>query len=89
MDLHWRNSMKSARFLFNTDARGALFLLFFLMHMRLWTLGLVVVIIGILYVLEQRGMSFDASLRALRYWIVGAHRPRILSHHKARYVDFG
>jgi intracellular multiplication protein IcmT len=89
MDLHWRNSMKTARFLFNTDARAALLLLFFLVHMRLWTLGLVIVTMFIFYVLEQRGLSFDAALRAFRFWIVGVNRPRILNAHKPRWVDFG
>jgi hypothetical protein len=89
MDLHWRNSMKTARFIFNTDARAALFLLFFLVHMRFWTLGLCAFVMLVFYILEQRGLSFDAALRAFRYWIVGVHRPRILNHTKSRYVDFG
>lgn len=89
MDLHWRNSMKHARFLFNVDARAALVLLFFLLHMRLWTLGFVVVTMVVFYILEQRGLSFSAALRAFRYWIVGPNRPRILNMHKSRYVDFG
>jgi intracellular multiplication protein IcmT len=89
MDLHWRNSMKPARFVFNTDARGALFLLFFMVHMRLWTLGLVCGIILLFYILEQRGLSFDAALRAFRFWIVGSRRPRIIGYYRSRYVDFG
>lgn len=89
MDLHWRNSMKHARFLFNVDARAALVLLIFLLHMSLWTFGCVVVTMLVFYVLEQRGLSFDAAIRAGRYWIVGPHRPRILNTHKPRYVDFG
>ena len=81
--------MKHARFVFNTDARAALVLLFFLLHMRLWTFGIVCVTMLVFYVLEQRGLSFSAAIRAARYWIVGPNRPRILNTHKPRYVDFG
>ena len=89
MDLHWRNTMKTARFLFNTDARSALFLLFFLVHMRLWSLGMCIGVMALFYVLEQRGLSFDSALRAFRWWLLGNHRPRTLRVYQPRYVDFG
>jgi len=88
-DAHWRNTMKSTRFFFNVDARAALVLLLLMVHFRLWTFGLTVCVMVVFYVLEQRGLSFEAALRAFRLWVIGSKRPRILLAHKSRWLDFG
>ncbi len=89
IDSHWRNTMKSTRFFFGIDARAALLLLLLMIHFRLWTFLLVVAIMILFYVLEQRGLSFEAALRAGRLWITGPKRPRQLLKQKQRYTDFG
>ena len=81
--------MKPARFIFGTDARSALLLLLLMVHFRLWTFLLVVGTMIVFYVLEQRGLSFEAALRALRVWITGPRRGRILQAHKSRWTDYG
>lgn len=88
-DQHWRNTMKPTRFFFGVDARAALFLLLLMVHFRVWTFLLVVAVMALFYVLEQRGLSFEAALRAFRLWIIGPSRPRILERHKQRWLDFG
>ena len=88
-DTHWRNTMKPTRFLFGTDARAALLLLLLMVHLRLWTFLLVTAIMILFYVLEQRGLSFEAAIRAFRVWITGPRRTRILLRHKSRWTDYG
>jgi intracellular multiplication protein IcmT len=86
-DTHWRNSMKPARFFF-MDARAAVPFVFTLLHLRLWTIALAATTTLIFYILEQRGMSFDAALRAMRVWFVGNKRPNIRPSNRHRMVDF-
>jgi intracellular multiplication protein IcmT len=86
-DTHWRNSMKPARFFF-LDARAAVPFVFTLLHLRLWTLAVAAITTLIFYILEQRGMSFDAALRAIRVWFVGNKRPNIQTSNRRRMVDY-
>jgi intracellular multiplication protein IcmT len=86
-DTHWRNSMKPARFFF-LDARAAVPFVFTLLHLRLWTLALAAITTLIFYILEQRGMSFDAALRAMRVWFVGHKRSNIQTSNRHRMVDY-
>jgi intracellular multiplication protein IcmT len=74
MDIHWRNTQKPVRFFF-LDARAFLAVLLFLLHMRLWTFVLAIVVMLIFLLLERRGLTFAASLRAMRCWILGVRRP--------------
>jgi intracellular multiplication protein IcmT len=74
MDIHWRNTQKPVRF-FVLDARASLAVLLFLVHMRLWTFVLAIFIMITFLLLERRGLTFAASLRALRCWLVGTRRP--------------
>lgn len=87
-DWHWRNSMKPVRF-FALDARVSVFFLFLILHMRLWTVGLFVFMCFMFWMLERRGLTFDAALRSLRTWILGTKRPGLLWHRKRRLVDYG
>lgn len=85
---HWRNSMKSARF-FMFDARAAIPFVLCLLHIRLWTLGLAAVTTVLFYILEQKGLTFDAALRSLRVWIIGKHRPAVLRRSQNILMDDG
>ena len=88
-DGHWRNTMKPTRFLFGTDARAALLLLLLMVHFRIWTFLLVTTTMIVFYILEQRGLSFESALRALRVWITGPRRGRMLQAHRQRWTDYG
>ncbi len=88
MNWHWRNSMRPARF-FNLDARAVFPFLILLVHMRTYTLVLTILFTLIFIYLERRGLTFDASLRAFRLWIVGNKRPAWLSRSHRRMVDYG
>ncbi len=87
-DWHWRNSMKPVRF-FAMDARVALFFLIFLMHMRTWTLLLFVAMCLLFWLLERKGLTFDAAVRSTRTWILGTKRPGLLWHRRRRMIDYG
>ncbi len=70
---HWRDSARSARF-FMVDARAAFPLFFFLMHIRLWTAGLVVVSVVFFAILEHYGFTLPVFWRWLRAFLAGARK---------------
>lgn len=74
MDVHWRNSQKPIRF-FMLDARCFASVVLFLFHARLWTLVLTLIVMFVFWVMETRGLTFEASLRAMRCWLLGRRRP--------------
>ena len=86
-DTHWRNSMKPARFFF-MDARAAVPFVFTLLHLRWYTIVMAGITTLIFYLLEQRGMSFDAALRGMRVWFVTRKRPNIKHSDRHRMVDY-
>ena len=88
MDIHWRNTQKPARF-FILDARAFLAFLFFLVHMRLWTLYVVIAIMFFFWLMERFGLTFEASLRAVRCWFLGQNRPANSRRARRRWIDFG
>lgn len=88
MDIHWRNTQKPARFFF-LDARSFVAVLLFLAHMRLWTFGLAVGVMLFFYILENRGLTFEASLRAMRVWLIGRNRPANRREAQRRWIDYG
>ncbi|MFY9288022.1 MAG: IcmT/TraK family protein [Alphaproteobacteria bacterium] len=88
MDIHWRNTQKPARF-FALDARAFVAILIFLVHARLWTFITAIVIMFVFWALERRGLTFEASLRALRSWLLGRHRPANQRTTQRRWIDYG
>jgi intracellular multiplication protein IcmT len=88
MDLHWRNTQKPARF-FSLDARAFSAIMLCILHMRLWTLGIAVTVMLIFWSLERRGLTFEASLRAFRCWMLGRRRPGLCFGSRRNWVDFG
>lgn len=85
---HWRNTQKTVRF-FQFDARAGLFVGLLLVHFRLWTLGLLVTMLFVFYVLERKGLSFPAALRALRVWLIGTKRPGWIWTRRNKLTDNG
>ncbi len=88
MDYHWRNSMKPARF-FMLDARVAIFLMLFIIHMRMWTFLTFIAVCLLFWFLERRGLSFQAAIRSFRTWLLGKRRPAWLWTRKRKFHDYG
>ena len=88
MDTHWRNTQKPALFV-SLDARAFAAILLFLVHARLWTFFLAIVVMLIFWIFERRGLTFEAALRAMRAWILGRKRPATLRERRRHWVDFG
>lgn len=85
---HWRNTMKPVRF-FNFDARAGLVLLLVILHVRLWTLTLAIVVNVTFYLLERKGLTFSAALRAFRVWLIGPYRPAFIWTRRRKLLDTG
>ncbi len=87
MDIHWRNTQKPARF-FMFDARAFFAILLCLVHARLWTFTIALMVIVVFGALERRGLTFSAALRAFRSWAVGAKRPANSRRARRRWTDY-
>ncbi|HRJ12558.1 MAG TPA: IcmT/TraK family protein [Alphaproteobacteria bacterium] len=87
-DVHWRNSMKSARF-FALDARAVFPFLLVLIHVRGWTLMLALVCTILFWLAERIGLRFDSALRAVRAWLVAPYRPARPYQLNHRMADLG
>jgi hypothetical protein len=59
------------------------------MHARLWTLLLLILVLVIFWILERKGLSFTAALRALRLWLVGNYRPAWVYTRRRKLLDTG
>lgn len=69
----WRDTARSARF-FIVDYRAAFPLLLFLLHIRVWTFVLALVVIFCLYGLERYGYTVPVFLRIMRCWLAGPRK---------------
>ncbi len=85
---HWRNTMRPVRF-FNLDARAGLPVFILILYARPITLAITIVIIGLFWFVERKGLTFPSALRALRVWIIGYDRPSWISLRHRRLKDFG
>lgn len=85
---HWRNSMRPIRF-FGFDAKAAIPFCFLLFYFRTSTIVFAVVVITIFYLLEKKGLTFDAAMRATRLFIFGDHRPALIAFKRRRLKDYG
>jgi len=72
-ETHWRESARPARF-FIFDARAAFPLLFFLLHIRVWTFVVAVVAMLFFYALEHYGFTVIVFLRWLRTMLAGKRK---------------
>ena len=84
---HWRETSKPARF-WKVDARAGIFLIFTLIHFRVWTVVMTLSIMFLFWFLEVRGMSLVAAFRALRAWVIGDHRPALGRFKMRAKIDF-
>lgn len=88
LNWHWRNNMRTVRF-FALDARASLCFMVLLVYARTSTIVLTIIVTGIFYLLEKKGLTFPAALRALRLWFVGHERPGHVSVKRKRLIDRG
>lgn len=70
---HWRDSARPARFLF-IDAKAAFPFFLFLIHIRLWTFILALVIISFFTILARFGFSIEVFLRIVRSFLAGPRK---------------
>lgn len=70
---NWRDSARTPRF-FSIDARAAFPLLFFLLHIRLWTFILAIIATIFFAALERYGFTLSVFFRLLRNFIVGKRK---------------
>jgi len=85
---HWRNSMRPVRF-FAFDARLVIPWFIVLFHARAVTLFFAILLTIIFSMLERRGLTFDAALRAFRKWFLGQRRPGWISYNRKKMIDYG
>lgn len=71
---HWRNSQKTPRF-WRFDARVGLVILLVILFPRKWTLAVFFLVNVTFWLLERKGLSFSAAVRAMRVWLIGPKRP--------------
>lgn len=84
----WRDTMKPAKFLI-FDVRAALALFPALMHLRPWTIALAIVVMGVFWWFDRKGVPADSILRYLRARLVGPRRSARGAHEERLPVDFG
>lgn len=73
---HWRDSARSPRF-FIIDARAAFPLLLFLLHIRIWSFVLAVVVMLFFGLLERYGFTLTVFLRWFRSLLAGPRKVAI------------
>lgn len=82
----WRETHKQPRFLI-FDGRLVLVLFLTIMHLRLWTIALSLVTIGVLWYFDRKGISADSIIRFLRARLVGRRRTARGLHNERPAVD--
>ena len=88
MNWHWRDSMRTIRFL-SFDGRVAFLIPVWLLYLRWSTIFISFLVFYIFRFLENKGLSFPAALRAFRTWLVGRERPGLLRSSMHRFTDWG
>lgn len=73
---HWRDSALQAKFFF-VDAKAAFPLILFLMHIKLWTFIVAVIVMGFFALLSRYGYSVEVFLRILKATLAGPRKMAI------------
>jgi len=84
---YWRNSFKYPRFFF-LDARVAVFFLLFLLHIRIWTLIIMILVFAVFYMMERYGINFSSALRGARSYLTGKIRPPLSEDKSRKPIDY-
>ncbi len=85
---HWRNTARPARF-FSVDARACLVVLLFIVHIRLWTLLLMIGVLVLCAIMERFGMTLPVAFRRVRLFFIGNYRPALVKAAERRFIDRG
>ena len=72
---HWRDSARNPRFFF-VDARAALFILLWLVHIRLWTFLLAIGALIIFGIMEYFNYTMPVALRVMHGLLFGKKKYR-------------
>lgn len=72
-DAHWRDSARPARFFF-IDAKAAFPVIFFLIHIQLWTFIVAMLAMIFFTVLNRFGYGVEVFLRILRSFFSGSRK---------------
>lgn len=84
----WRDTARTPR-LAIFDARLVFFLFLLALHLRLWTLILLVLAIIAFWAIERYGYVLPNALRAIRSAFAGHRRPAHAGHRYRVAVDYG
>lgn len=87
MNWHWRDTMRTIRFL-GFDARCAFLIPVWLVYLRWSTIGISFLVFYGFKTLEKKGLTFPAALRAGRTWLIGRERPGAIGR-SHKFVDYG
>ncbi|MFG6082112.1 IcmT/TraK family protein [Paracoccus litorisediminis] len=86
--LFWRETHRQPRFLM-FDGRVIVIIMLCIMHIRAWTVALVLISLFILWFFDRKGISADSILRFLRARFVGKRRTARGYAAERSFVDFG
>jgi intracellular multiplication protein IcmT len=75
-DAHWRDSARTAKF-FIVDSRAAFPLVFFLLHIRMWTFVVAFIAICFFSLLERYGFTIVVFARWLRSLLAGPRKSAV------------
>jgi hypothetical protein len=67
---HWFHIAKPVKFIF-VDYRASIFVIIFFLHMRLYTLVLLIFIFVVLWILEMNKLSLVNAFKRLRTFLAG------------------
>ena len=67
---HWRDSALTPKF-YCFDGRVSLSVLLFFMHMRYWTLGIVIFLFVVSSILNYFRMPLIVAYRIMKHWLTG------------------
>ncbi len=73
---HWRDSARNAKFFF-IDAKAAFPILLFLVHIKLWTFIIAMVVMVFFTVLNRFGYTIDVFFRIFRSMLAGPRKMAI------------
>ena len=88
LNWHWRDSMRTVRFL-GFDARVAFLIPVWLLYLRWSTIILSFMVFYLFKFLENKGLTFPSAIRAFRSWLVGRERPGDNGFGNHKFIDYG
>lgn len=88
LNWHWRDSMRTIRFL-SFDARVAWLIPVWLLYLRWSTIIISFIVFYFFRFLENKGLTFPSAIRAFRSWVIGRNRPGLLKVHEKKFRDYG